>query len=116
MLDFSVEMNEVNGIPIIKINGEIDVYNAPRLNEFFRSFADKNHTLIVLNLDNVQYIDSTGLGTIAQAAYAIAQKNGRIHVICTRPSIKKIFEVSGLIKKNISLYESENSALMSEVK
>ena len=111
VLDFSVESEEQSKIPIIRINGEIDIYNAPKLNDFFKNALDVEHAVVVLNLENVQYIDSTGLGTIAQAAYRLSQKNGKLHIVCTRPSIKKIFEVSGLIQKNIVLFDSENAAL-----
>ena len=53
-------------------------------------------------------IDSTGLGTIAHSAQQIQANTGQIYVICTKPQIKKIFEVSGLLTKNLTLFESED--------
>lgn len=112
MLDFSVDIREEKQTPIIKINGEIDVYNAPRLSEYLKETLESGQvSILVINMENVQYIDSTGLGTVAQIAHTLSQKNGKIHVVCTRPSIKKIFEVSGLIRKNIILFEEESAAI-----
>lgn len=110
VLDFILETSERNQVPLIKIKGEVDVYNAGQLKTALLDLISKNYKLLILNLENVQYIDSTGLGTIAQAAHSISQQNGKIHVVCTRPSIKKIFEVSGLIKKNIVLFDTEELA------
>jgi len=110
VLDFVLETSQKNQVPLIKIKGEVDVYNANRLRTALQDLINKDHKLLILNLESVQYIDSTGLGTIAQAAHSLSQQNGKIHVVCTRPSIKKIFEVSGLVKKNIVLFETEESA------
>ena len=108
---FSVEIEEKNNIPIIHVTGEIDVYTCPQLRTTLASLVDKGQNLLILNLENIQYIDSTGLGTIAHTARTIEATNGMVCVICTKNQIKKIFEVSGLEKKNIRLCADESSAL-----
>ena len=97
--------------PTLFVNGEIDIYTCSELREAFMALLAEDHTVIVLNLENVEYIDSTGLGTVAYAAQRLSEKNGKIIVVCKKPQIKKIFQVSGLLTKNIQLYETQEEVL-----
>ena len=108
---FSVEIEEKNNIPIIHVKGEIDVYTCPQLRTLLTDLVQKGQVLLILNLENIQYIDSTGLGTIAHTARTIENSNGKVCVVCTKNQIKKIFEVSGLEKKNVRLCPDEISAM-----
>ena len=68
-LDFSLELNEAKDVPIIRVKGEIDVYTCPKLNKTMRTcIEEKGNKNIILNLEDIQYIDSTGLGVIAHSA------------------------------------------------
>lgn len=111
VVGFSVEVEEKENIPVIRVNGEIDIYTCPELRAKLTEIIESGNNNIILDLENIQYIDSTGLGTIAYTARSIEDKKGQVLVICTKHQIKKIFEVSGLEKKNISLFENESDAL-----
>jgi len=111
--EFSVDVDTLNlsdskSLPVIRVRGEIDIYTCSELRKTLASTIESSATDFLLNLENVQYIDSTGLGTIAHSAQQIQTNNGQVFIICTKPQIKKIFEVSGLLSKNITLYESED--------
>ena len=112
-LDFSMEVKEDDQTPVVIVKGEIDVYTCPRLNKVLKNLIEeKEKNNVVLNLEDIQYIDSTGLGTIAHTARKISEANGKIHVVCTKPQVRKIFEVSGLVTKNIKLFEEEKEAIL----
>lgn len=111
MIGFSVEIEQKQNYPVVHVKGEIDVYTCPQLRETLKQVIDEGQQHLILNLENTQYIDSTGLGTIAHTAQRIKDQEGQVHVICNKPQIKKIFEVSGLEKKNITLYETESDVL-----
>jgi anti-sigma B factor antagonist len=115
LLDFSIDIEEKNNFKIFKISGEIDVYTAPKLKETLIKAVEEicQQECLILNLNDVQYIDSTGIGTIAYIARLLTQTNKKIHIIYSLLSIKKIFDVSGLTKKNIFLFEKEEQALIS---
>ena len=113
-LDFSLEVNESEVAPIIRVKGEIDVYTCPKLNKTLRNYIEeKGKKNLILNLENIQYIDSTGLGIIAHSARSLDQQDGKIQIVCTKPQVIKIFEVSGLDKKNITIFKEEKLALAS---
>ncbi len=111
MVGFSVNIDETHAVPIIRVTGEIDVYSCPQLRTTLNTLVNGGSNDVILDLEDIQYIDSTGLGTIAHTARSISDKNGRILVICNKTHIKKIFEVSGLEKKNIQLFDTEASVL-----
>lgn len=109
--EFSVNVDESQKLVKVNVHGEIDIYTCGDLRKVLTETTDKGNNSFILNLTNIQYIDSTGLGSIAHTAQKIQQQDGHIYVICTKPQINKIFEVSGLLSKNISLYETEKSIL-----
>tara|TARA_Y100000591_G_C21775097_1_gene667815 strand:- start:930 stop:1310 length:381 start_codon:yes stop_codon:yes gene_type:complete len=111
--EFSVDVDSlsVDGskqMAVVRVRGEIDIYTCAELRKSLSAVIENSADTFILNLENVQYIDSTGLGTIAHSAQQIQANSGQIYVICTKPQIKKIFEVSGLLTKNLTLFESED--------
>ncbi|RAP27134.1 hypothetical protein DID74_00945 [Candidatus Marinamargulisbacteria bacterium SCGC AG-333-B06] len=111
--EFSIDVDSINlegakTLPAIRVRGEIDIYTCSELRKTLATVLEDSSHDILLNLEHVQYIDSTGLGTIAHSAQQIQTNNGQVFIICTKPQIKKIFEVSGLLSKNITMYESED--------
>ncbi len=110
-LNFFIEILHNDNIPVLRVKGEIDVYSCPQLTTSLKNIMEKGHSDFVLNLEDIDYIDSTGLGSIAYAARHITPNNGTINIVCTKPQIRRIFEVSGLDKKNIALFKQEELAV-----
>lgn len=111
VLQFKLDHATINNTPIIRVKGEIDIHTCPQLADALNKLHQMGHNFIILNLINVQYIDSTGLGAIARCAHQLSKQNGMIRVIAVKPQIETIFNVSGLSKKNIQLFKDEESAL-----
>jgi anti-sigma B factor antagonist len=51
-----------DGIEVVDVEGQIDIYTAPRLRELLIELVSKNNYQIVVNLDKVGFLDSTGFG------------------------------------------------------
>ena len=69
---------------------------------------------IILNLDNVSFVDSVGLGTIAIAGKKLLEKSGHLHIVCTQHKISQMVNLSGIIsatKETIQLFDSTEQAL-----
>jgi anti-sigma B factor antagonist len=113
VIEFSVVVDTALPTPIVRVAGEIDVYTCPKLHKVLTDLVAETPDPIILDLHNVHYIDSTGLGTIAHAARSLSKASASMRVVCTRAQVRKIFEISGLTSKNISLFDSESAALAS---
>jgi len=94
----------------VEVQGEIDVYTSPRVKETINELIDAGNYNMVVNLEGVRYIDSTGLGVLIGALKKVREKSGKIVLICTNPQIKKIFNITGLIKI-FDIYKDEAEAL-----
>ena len=64
----------------------------------------------MINLEKVRYIDRTGLGVLIGALKKVREHNGRILLVCTNPQIKKIFNITGLVKI-FEIFKNEEEAL-----
>eukprot|EP01047_Picozoa_sp_COSAG01_P000166 COSAG01_NODE_2_length_63927_cov_1357.611941_51_plen_114_part_00 len=107
MIGFSLETEEKKQGPLLHLKGELDLHSSNELNETLTTLAEQETDNISLNMTDVQYIDSTGLGTLAKNAKKLEPFNGKITLYNCQPRIKKLIEISGLDKKNIFLKEIE---------
>jgi anti-sigma B factor antagonist len=67
-------------------------------------------TRIVVDLDGVDFLDSTGLGVLVGALKRVRSNDGELSLVCTQPRIRKVFEVTGLTKV-FALYDSVDEAV-----
>ncbi|MHB2018723.1 MAG: STAS domain-containing protein [Candidatus Xenobia bacterium] len=112
-MDIKVNTRQLSeGVYAVEVQGEIDVYTSPRVKETINELIEGSHYNFVINLEGVRYIDSTGLGVLIGALKKVREHNGRIVLICTNPQIKKIFNITGLIKI-FEIYKDEEEALKS---
>jgi anti-sigma B factor antagonist len=64
MADLKIDTRMVNGTAVLDLAGEVDSYNSPKLREKMVSMIDAGNQNLVINMSGVDYIDSTGLGTL----------------------------------------------------
>lgn len=79
----------------IALEGELDAYTAPQFMESVTSTLDEGCAWLVVDLRRVEYIDSVGLGILIGGAKRAGEKNGDMAVACSRPNVRRVFEVSG---------------------
>jgi anti-sigma B factor antagonist len=95
---------------IVDVEGEIDVLTSPRLKSALAALVDGGSSLVVVNLAQVKYMDSTGLGVLVSAMKRIREKNGTIVLSGLNSHLSKIFEITGL-RKVFEVYPTEDDAL-----
>jgi anti-sigma B factor antagonist len=61
-VDLTLGHHAKDGIKVIDVQGEIDMHTAPRLRELLIDLVSKGSYQLVVNLDKVGFLDSTGLG------------------------------------------------------
>ena len=103
------ELDGERGCTVVDLNGEIDVYTSPKVKEAITELIDQGNYALVINLENVRYIDSTGLGVLIGGLKRVREHSGTVNLVCTNPQIKKIFDITGLVKI-FGIYDSEKSA------
>ncbi len=96
---------------IIRLGGELDVKSAPEFREATEAALDRhssNH--LILNLENVSFVDSSGLGAILGRYRRLQQGGGRMSLVAPAPNVRRVMELSGLFKI-MPVFRAEERAL-----
>jgi anti-sigma B factor antagonist len=99
-----------DGIEVIDVQGEIDIYTAPRLRELLIDLVSKGDYQLVVNLDEVGFLDSTGLGVLVGGLRRVRAHDGSLDLVCTQQRILKIFRITGLTEV-FGIYETVDQAI-----
>ena len=83
---------------IVTVAGEVDVYTSPTLKQRLVEAAGQDCGVMIVDLDQVGFIDSSGLGVLVGALRRLREQGREMHVVCTREQILKIFRITGLDK------------------
>jgi anti-sigma B factor antagonist len=109
-------LNEYSAAPgrtVIAVSGEIDVYTAPRLRETLVSLVDAGNYRLIVDMEGVEFLDSTGLGVLVGGLKRVRAFDGGIDLVCTQGRILRIFRITGL-SKVFNIYDSVEDALASD--
>lgn len=82
----------------ISVVGEVDVYTSPTLKSHIVDAVDDGCVDLVIDLEGVGFIDSSGLGVLVSGLRRVKEQSGSMRIICTRDGILKIFRITGLDK------------------
>ncbi len=110
-MSLTIDMETKGDVLCIRLEGELDHHTAEQLKQRVTDTMEKKAIKhLVLNLESLTFMDSSGLGVILGRYKQIKQQQGKMVVCAISPPIKRLFEISGLFKV-IQLESSENSAL-----
>ena len=97
-MELSVSTREEGQFTVVEVGGEVDVYTAPRLREAVVSAIDAGNVKLVIDVDRVDFLDSTGVGVLVGALKKVRGEGGTLDIVCTQPRLLKIFDITGLDK------------------
>ena len=97
-MELGVDVRKVGSHSVVDVKGEIDVYTAPKLREKLIELVSEGSYDVVVNLEGVDFLDSTGLGVLVGALKRVKAHDGSLALICTQDKILKIFKITGLTK------------------
>lgn len=108
-MDLGLEATERNGFAVLAVRGEVDVFTAPRLRERLVEMVSQGHRQVVVDLEGVDFLDSTGLGVLVGGLKRLRSHEGDLTLVCTQRRILKVFEITGLTKV-FRLYDDVEAA------
>jgi anti-sigma B factor antagonist len=98
-VNFRIETENLEtDVPVIELEGEVDVYTAPQLKQQMISLLEAGTKQMVVDLTKVEYFDSTALGVLIGGLKRIRERDGNLSLICPNPRIRRVFEITGLDK------------------
>jgi anti-sigma B factor antagonist len=97
-VNLDLETSKKGDVAIISLRGEIDVYTAPRLRQALIDLVEGGSKDIVVDMDKVDFLDSTGLGVLVGGLKRVKSNDGEMKLVVTQDRIMKIFDITGLAK------------------
>ena len=112
-MDLTLTTREVDGRTVVAVGGEIDVYTAPKLRDTITELVAAGTYRIVVDMEAVEFLDSTGLGVLVGGLKKVRAHDGSLELVCSQERLLKIFRITGLAKV-FTIHESTDAALASQ--
>ncbi len=97
-MDLTLQTREESGRTVVAVGGEIDVYTAPKLRDKISEVVAAGRHELVVDLEQVEFLDSTGLGVLVGGLKKVRAEDGSLSLVCSQERLLKIFRITGLAK------------------
>jgi anti-sigma B factor antagonist len=93
---FSVSVESDGQYSVVSVVGEIVSATAPELRDGLHEAIAAGPSLLVVDLLQVTFIDSTALGVLIEASQRAEAEGQTMRIVVSEPRILKVFEITGL--------------------
>ncbi|MGQ9844472.1 MAG: STAS domain-containing protein [Spirochaetota bacterium] len=105
-----IEFKEIGEHKVISIRGEVDLYNVSELKKALFSVTDGSISSVVVDLKDVNYMDSSGIGALVAGQKKMRAHNGKFALINIHDDVLNILKLATL-DKFFTIYGSEEDLL-----
>src|SRR5246127_4425523 len=112
LVSFSVKIRHRDQVALIDVSGHLTFFEVGALREAIQALLHAKRKNIVLNLTNLMYLDSSGIGELARIYVAVVKQGGAMKVIGLRPKVEEILKITHL-SQVFQEFPDEQSALQS---
>lgn len=95
-VDFAVDVSQRDGCTVVTASGELDVHTAPALKEQLDALSQVPNPCLIVDLGEVGFIDSTGLGVLVSTLKHVRESGGSLDVVVASPRVLRVFALTGL--------------------
>ena len=101
---------EKGDVTVCYIAGEININTVPELKVIFKEMVEKKSDKVLLNLEEVEYIDSLGLASLLFFSRGMENGGGQMIMSDVAPKVGSIFKITK-VDKVLSIFDTEEEAL-----
>jgi anti-sigma B factor antagonist len=91
-----LDTNDIGAWTVVEVKGEIDLYTAPKLKEHVNHLAEGGKTRMAVNLEGVEFLDSTALGVLISGLKRCREAGGTLALVAPREPVRKVLSITGL--------------------
>jgi anti-anti-sigma factor len=110
MLD--IEDRDVDGVSVVDFFGKMNTGTSPEAEKYLNELVDQGATNIVLNLDELDFISSTGLRVILSTGKKLTASEGKLVICSPNITVKDVLDMSGF-STMFAVFDTETEALES---
>jgi anti-anti-sigma factor len=107
ILDITVE--HAGSEMLLRVSGELDLSTAPSLRACIDT-VDPNVPVLILDMEGITFLDSTGLGLLAGTHHALSSEGRRLEIHAARGHTRKLLGVTGLDQILVVVDEPERAS------
>jgi stage II sporulation protein AA (anti-sigma F factor antagonist) len=112
VMSLNIQVKHFKSVLVVRLQGELDHHSAEKVRHTIeRELAQETISHLVLNLADLDFMDSSGLGVILGRYKKVSQLGGKMLLCSIQPSVHRLMEMSGLFKI-LPTYEDEHSAIL----
>ena len=109
-MKLELEILKKDGTSILKITGDVDLYSSPQVRKQVLSLISKKNKNLLVDLADVNYMDSSGVATLVEALQLTKKSGGKLKLFSLGTTVKDVFELSRL-DKVFDICDNEQQAL-----
>jgi anti-sigma B factor antagonist len=94
-----------HGTVVLAVKGELDLYVAGELKDRMAEATDAGTKMLVLDLSDVTFVDSMGLGVLVGGMKRLRAAGGELHLVVSAPEVQRILEIT-LMDRVFPLHET----------
>ena len=95
-MDAEATSRDVGDKTVVEVSGEIDVYTASIMRERLVGLLEVGRTDLVVDLTDVAFMDSTGLGVLVGVLKKVRGHGGRLQLVISSEPLLKVFRITAL--------------------
>jgi len=107
---FQVEVRSADGAAVIVVSGELDLASAPALEEELTRAVTNGADPVIVDLRELEFIDSTGLGLLIKANRKAEAAGRRFAIVRGQSQVQRLLGVTG-IEQRLTLVDSPEELL-----
>jgi anti-sigma B factor antagonist len=95
-MELDIDLDRDGDACVVSLKGEVDVHTSPSFKNELVGAIDGGCKHIVVDLEGVDFIDSSGLGALVSGLRRVKELDGWVRIVCRREQILKVFKITGL--------------------
>jgi anti-sigma B factor antagonist len=95
-MDLVIETHHTAIRTILTLRGELDLASYRAFKEVIDDLVVDGHVDLVLDLDEVSFVDSLGLGALVGTRRRTAVHHGSLELVCSNPAVLQVFRLTHL--------------------
>jgi anti-sigma B factor antagonist len=96
--DLSIHVHVVNGMNVFELTGSMDIATSPTVRAALTEASERGDHKIIVDLSNVDFLDSTGLGALLGAQKRAKEYDGDVRLVAQEGQILRLLRITGLMK------------------